>query len=284
MFHKLISKVKEWWYSKPTDQTEIDSKEISLKNAPKLENDEDNSSQLRSSIVSSFIEGLKVAMATMLSIFVPQFCAETGTTCTLQENFTNLTLFNEFVIAFNFITLGFFVWTAIIQNQREAYFISHLEESKDHPYNSLFVNLKNYPRISRRVQEYNKKLYIMSYITMIFFVLNVLFSSILIYNFFYDGFRSITTLIANVLLVSSRLFSIFDTTKQCREYKFMALSTIHQRPVSYNMIDEKYSIEPKTIGKYEMNIKIDAKQLKKMQRTNSIARMRSQSLPPLNKK
>jgi len=267
IFNTIKTKIKSW-FSTPASELspeEQASKEISLKNQPQ-EDDQDNQQQQLQSTFTSIIDGIKVAMATLLSIFVPQYCEDTQTTCTLQQNFSDLTMFNTFVIAWNFISLGLFVITSIVQNRREQYFISHLDESRRHPFNSLLDNTKAYPRIRRRIKEHNDSLYFWSYATFVFFILNILFSCILIFYYFYDGFRSATTLIANVLLVFSKLYFILQTTNECRGHRLMALSTLNTTPVSYNIIDENYSIEQVEKGKYQINIKIDEKAIRKMRK------------------
>jgi hypothetical protein len=82
------------------------------------------------SYLISILEAYKVFLACLLSIFVPQYCPETKTTCTLSENFSNLTMYNEFVIVFNFLTLGAFLYLYFIQNRRETYLITHLYVDK----------------------------------------------------------------------------------------------------------------------------------------------------------
>ena len=198
----------------------------------------ENDQQMTKNLFASFIEIAKVSMATLLSIFVPQFCENTGTTCTLAENFSDLSMFNEFVIAWNFITLGLFVRLSYIANKREAYLISHLDESREKPYNSLEENLYLYPKYIRRVREHNRSLKIITRITTYFFVLNIIFSCILIFYFFYDGFRSVSTLLANVLLVSNKLYLLHTICEDCNGTKTMALSTISLTPVSYNVVDK----------------------------------------------
>jgi hypothetical protein len=249
--------------------------EISLKDT-KLELSDDTD-QMISSFFTSFVDGIKVAMACLLSVFVPQYCDLSGTTCTLEENFVDLTSFNTFVLAWNFISLACFIYTAILQNKREAYFISHLEESREHAYNSLGKNLIAYPRIKRRVSEMNDQLYTWGIVTTCMFTMNILFSSILIFGFFYDGFRSITTLVANVLLVSTKLNTMITTLSECKQAKMLALSTIHVRPVSYNTVDVKYSKESFSTGKYQLHIAIDESTVKEMRRRNTVARHRQRS-------
>ena len=239
--------------------------------------DSENKKQIFNSVKNSFIEGVKCAFATLLSIFCPQSCGDH--TCTLYENFIDLTLFNEFVIAWNFITLGLIAYTTVLQNRREAYLISHLEESKEHAYNSLSVNCQQYPRILRKVKTMNDQLYNWSIATTIFFGLNVLFSALLVYVYFYDGFRSITTLIANVLLVTNKLYTLIEVCQECRGAKVMALSTLRQNPVSYNTIDDKYALPTESMRtNYVVGIKMNKAQLKKIHN----ARIRSQSLPARN--
>ena len=282
----VCTNIKSWLFTQyhkckkqkasPTHDTNTNTNtnEISLKNT-KL--DVSDNEQLMSSFFTTFVDGVKVAMASLLSVFVPQYCENSGTTCTLEENFTDLTTFNKFVLAWNFISLGCFIYTSILQNKREAYFISHLEESKEHTYNSLSTNLQAYPRIKRRVGELNQQLHTWSIVTTVIFSCNILFSSILIFNFFYDGFRSITTLLANVLLVSTKLHTMTTTLSECNAAKLLALSTIHTRPISYNTVDLKYSQEPMSTGKYKLHITIDDAAIKDMHTRNTIAKHRQRS-------
>ena len=200
----------------------------------------ENRNQLISTVFTTTIEGVKIVMATLLSIFVPQYCSDTKTTCTFSQNFEDLSSFNEFVIFVNFLTLALFVKLIFVQNKREAYLISHLDESKDYPANSLEDNIKSYPRILSRIKLHNRKLKKYTNSTIILFFFNVFFSSILIFYFFYDGFRSVSTLLSNVLLVSSKLYNLHKVSKECNAFKPLAMSSIHQTTISYNIPDKQY--------------------------------------------
>jgi hypothetical protein len=197
---------------------------------------------LVSGIFFSIIEGIRISMATLFSIFVPQYCEETGTTCTLKENFSNLSSFNEFVIFFNFLSLFFFSKLMYVINKREAYFISHLEESRDHSYNSLIDNLKSFPKVISRINNHNHSLKKWTIITLVTYILNLIFSCVLIFYYFYDGFRSVTTIIANLLLVSGKLHSLISIYKDCikNPQQPLALSVSKTAQVSYNVIDPVY--------------------------------------------
>ena len=234
----MLKRIKDFFWSKSQDKVQIEMTQV--KHQETKQQETSNRNEIVSSVFSSCIDLVKIAMATLLSIFVPQYCEETGTTCTLQENFSNLTKFNEFVIGWNFFTLGLFVGLTIVINKRETYLINHLDASKDHAFNSLSINCKDYPKILSRVKEHNNKLHFWTWFTIAAFIFNVLVSAILIYKYFYDGFRSVSTLLANVLLVSSKLYMLSDICKQCRQAKMLALSTITFIPSSFNVIDQKY--------------------------------------------
>ncbi len=243
------------------DEIKIDRK---LKRKESMIDITDNSKEKITSIGTSSIEMVKIAMATLLSIFVPQYCPETGATCTLEDNFVNLTKFNVLVIAWNFITLGYFIKLLIVSNRRESYFIKTLDQSHDEPYNSLVENMHLYPLVLRRVEQLNYEFRRTVYSTTFLFGFNILFSCILVFNDYYDGFRTATTLIANVLLVSQKLYSYHDLIKECCKPKQMALSAVFNKPISYNVIDDKFML-PADFKRYIA--KKRAKQMKKLKRS-----------------
>lgn len=196
--------------------------------------------EIISSILLSIIEGYKIWMACLLSVFVPQYCEETGTTCSLSDNFTNLNNYNKFVLAFNFFTLACFKLSFYFQNKREHYIITHLDVDPSKGDNTLEENMKNYGNILKRVQDHNKLCYSAIQYTTILFIMNSIFSSVLVIYYYYDGFRTITTLIANILLVVTKLYSYYSVTKECMGPKTLALSAFRNSPISYNVIDPDY--------------------------------------------
>lgn len=235
----LFKQCKDYFFpsEEPVKDVVID---IPNEDTFKLSSKKGDWKEISSTIFYSVLDGIKIIMATLLSIFVPQYCENTGTTCSLSDNFTDLTSFNVFVLFFNFLTLASYIKLIFVQNSREAYFISHLEESKDHPINSLEQNVKSYPRILYRVKKHNKKLLLYTRLVLYLMILNILFSCSLIYIYFYDGFRSITVMLSNILLISSKLYSLYTISNDCNGQKTLAYSTIHQSTVSYNIPDKKY--------------------------------------------
>jgi hypothetical protein len=190
------------------------------------------------------IEGFKVLLACMLAVFVPQACSDhtgNGThTCTFNENFRDLSDLNSFVLAWNFFTLCALSTFYYKQSKRETYLISHLEVNKNLPDFGLGDSLEKYEKIKNRVGDHNRGLYKWAGISIVLFLMNTVFSSVLIFAFYYDGFRSVTALITNVLLVVGKLFTTLDITYGCVNHKCLALSTVRSEPISFNDIDPEY--------------------------------------------
>lgn len=193
---------------------------------------------------STFVEGFKVLLACMLAVFVPQSCMDQGDkeahTCTFNENFSNLSDYNAFVLAWNFFTLIALSKFYHSQSKRETYLITHLEVNKNLADFGLDDSLKSYEKIRGRVHDHNGNVYRWCGISIVLFLMNAIFSSVLIFGFYYDGFRSVTALITNVLLVIGKLFSTLDITYGCVNHKCLALSTVRHEPISFNDVDPDY--------------------------------------------
>lgn len=198
--------------------------------------------EIVTSIVLGLIEAYKIWMACLLVVFVPQYCPDTKQTCTIQENFIDLNDYNKFVLAFNFFTLVLFKLTFYLQNKRELYIITHLDVDPSKGYDSLSENISNYLKIFQKITYYNNLCYKLILFTTVIFIINTILSTILL-CFFYDGFRTLTTLIANILLVTAKLYKAYEITKQCIGEKILALSYFRESPISYNVIDPDYKID-----------------------------------------
>lgn len=196
------------------------------------------------SYLSTFIECYKVFVACLLVVFVPQYCEESKSTCTLKENFTNLSRFNEFVLFYNFFTLGCFIYFYYLQSKRETYFITHLEVNPNKSDNSLKENLSDHSKILNKISLFNNSIYKIIKFCTVNFYMNVIFSSVLIFYYYYDGFRSVSTLITSVLLVSQKIYNVYSISNKClfneNQKQILALSLTQLEPVSFNDIDFNY--------------------------------------------
>lgn len=189
-------------------------------------------------LINFFGDGFKILMASLLSIFVPQNCGY-GDICSAEQNLSSLDDFNSFVVAFNFFTLATFGYLYYIELNRERWLISTFDH--DDTKNDVFLKTftDKYPIIFKTLEEKNhsyKKAY---FIILVVYLLNVLFSAILIYNFFYLDYRSITVLLTNVTLCWSKILRGLQLAKQCCKEN-LAYSFYNLKHISFNVMDKTY--------------------------------------------
>jgi len=195
-----------------------------------------------------FQEAFKVLVSCLLSIFVPQYCEETNTTCTIYQNFQDLSPFNIWVIIFNFMTLSIFIYLYWFESQREFYFIKKLDNDPNYPDDNLESTLahstddheelkKDKTEIKDTIGHLNLKYDKIISISITMFILNAIFSSLLIFIWFYDGFRSVSSMITNLLLISNKLYKNWSIVSSSK--KVSAVSTSLNEPISYNVLDKK---------------------------------------------
>ena len=207
----MICKIKNWYYSQNTQQS------VNV-------------------ITSFFSDSFSVVMASLLSVFVPQNCEDH--ICTLTENFSNLISFNVFTLAFNFLTLFFFLLLYIIELKREKYMINHFEYNSNMPEKHLLSYENEYPNIFQTFFKLNKHYYL-SY-KYLFFVynLNFLFSSILVLYYYYYDYRSVTVLLTNVLLCYKKIKKGYDVSEKSLKSK-LAYSYFNVVHLSFNDMEPK---------------------------------------------
>lgn len=199
-------------------------------------------------IGSLFAECFKVLMACLLTVFISQKCPETGETCTFKENFTDLNPANIVILILNFITLGSFTYLYWIETKRQFYFIKTLDVDKNLADNQLETELNNTvenKKILDTIYVLNSMQLKYVKITFGLFITNFILSAWLICFYFYDGFRSVTGLITNFLLVYKKLYDDRNVLINCKQT--IGLSTALTEPVCYNTLDEKIKERRKSL-------------------------------------
>ena len=219
-------------------------------------------------VVSFTSDAFKIFMASLLSVFVPQQCDDiqtnkdifietygnnpfantlNGTTnlvhvCTFKENFTNLIDYNTFVLAFNFITLCYFIYLYWIELRRERWMISHFDYDKEKPDENILTLKTDYPDIMEKLQKYNHK-YMLTYKYLhILYIANFLFSAILVLYFYYLDFRTITALITNTALCTNKI-RVGRNVAYSSYHNEHAFSFYNTKNISFNVIDPRFRIE-----------------------------------------
>jgi hypothetical protein len=198
--------------------------------------------------------GFKVMIATLLSIFVTQSCPlpnGNSEECSLYDNFTNLTRFNEGVIIFNFLTLGVFIGFYILEFYRENVCIKYLDIDENLPNNNLRIEIVQYPKIEKKLLTLNNHYHRYSIVLIFINIVNIVLSSILLSQF-YDGFKTVTGLITNIFLIAGKIYTALRISHKSVSELF-PYSAYMDEYIIFNTIDPDYK-QRKIMKKQNINV------------------------------
>lgn len=197
----------------------------------------DQDTRQRINVVTSFMsDGFKVIMASMLCVFVPQKCDDG--ICTLSENVTDLIAYNVFVLFFNIFTLFIFVILYCVELRREQWMISNFDYNEHLADLHLSTYKNEYQTLFQKLKKYNY-MYFMIYKTIrLIYVLNFIFSAVLVYHYYYLDYRSITVLLTNILLCWQKIIKGIEISKDSY-IGDLAYSYFNVKNLSFNTIDKK---------------------------------------------
>lgn len=154
-------------------------------------------------ILVSFTEGFKMVMATLLSIFVAQSC--NGNVCSFTDNLRDLNPYNVFILAYNFLTLGYFIYLYYIEIKREDWMIRHFDANEKLGEDNILQYKRTYPTVFNELDQYNAK-YARSYKIMLFlYTSNAILSGFLLFYYYFLDFRTVSGYLTNILLCSTKI-------------------------------------------------------------------------------
>ncbi len=241
-FRAKLSSIQEWYSSQDTQQN--------------------------ITVMTSFAsDAFKVVMASLLCVFVPQACTVeesnrsifesvmgdtqlalektingtqmTTHICTFHENFSNLIDYNSFVLAFNFFTLGYFIYLYTIELRREKWMIDNLDYDKEKTDDAILTLKESHPEIMEQLQTHNAK-YMRTYKYLhVIYTMNFLFSAVLVLYYYYLDYRTATTLVTNTILCSNKIRIGRELAIQSAKKDF-AYSFYNNKNISFNTIDASY--------------------------------------------
>jgi len=200
--------------------------------------------------VAVFADLFKLAMASMLSVFVPQLCPgnETATggpdnctdiivphDCSFEENFRCLVPFNQWALAINFICLGLLFLHYALVWRRELFFVHHFKESLEDGRLDLKETIKEYPTVAIRLHRLNVALFNISIAVIVLQIANLISSAYLVFWLYPNGYKTFTTYFTNLLLLSIVLWHCVQAGWLGMRHS-LAFSAIGFEPVSYNTI------------------------------------------------
>ena len=204
----------------------------------------DNRKEKCTTVMILGLEAFKVFMACMLSLFVSQKCDDH--VCNISDKFHDHTWENHTVLGFNFVTLVAFLIGYNIEYMREQYIIHHFNTNPKLSDHNIMKIISQEPNVQTQLLMWNKRFYYITLLSIGLGVVNFGASGLFICYYHYNGTRTLTSLVTNVLLVSNTVYSNYKISKKSHQ-KVFALSSSRLEPISYNDFDDKIKKNLKTV-------------------------------------
>jgi hypothetical protein len=186
--------------------------------------------------LSFLLEFYKISMGTLLIMFVPQMCYTKP--CTIVDNITMSTTWEMVCVVFNFISWISVLCLYVVELKREHYAIEFLDVECDKPNNFLDTEIENYPEIKNKITIINTKYNKIFRFSVLLNILNLILSTIVIYDN-YLGISTITAYSSYLILLCSKYYNVyFVSSKSLKEERMY--SGYMKTLVTYNTIDKDH--------------------------------------------
>ena len=200
-----------------------------------------------------FLQSYKVLMGSLLIVFVPQECD--NHVCSVVENLNNKNIFHQTCLYFSYISVFLFLTCYFIELKRENWCVEYLDINKDFSDNHLKNILDNRPELKKQIMTINNRYFISTRITMVFYVINLILSSI--YIFIRSlGLTTLTSYLSFVLLIVMKLNNAYLISADTK-YNDRLLSSYMSEYQSFNVIDRDHVIEDNENKDKDKGIKVD---------------------------
>ena len=195
-------------------------------------------------------QSYKVIMGSLLILFVPQKCEELIDTsssnsnneyesvvCSVSDNLHKTDdMFHNVTLGFNFLCVGLFLITYVVELRREHWCVKNLDINHDFPDNHLDDIIDQKPELKAELYKRNNRYFKITSITSFVYMINLLLSSIIIYDN-YIGVQAVTSYTSYVALILLKIYnSLFISYTSLKHEK--ALSGYITEFSSFNVFDE----------------------------------------------
>ena len=196
-------------------------------------------------------QSYKVIMGSLLILFVPQKCEDlldhSGSSdnsyvsdsviCSVSDNLNKKDdVFHHITLAFNFLCVGLFFMTYFVELRRENWCVQYLDINHDYPDNHLDEIIDRKPELKMILRKKNSRYFKITSITSVFYLINLILSSIIIYTN-YVGIQAVTSYMSYVVLILLKIYnSLFISYTSLKDDK--ALSGYITEFSSFNVFDE----------------------------------------------
>jgi hypothetical protein len=189
-------------------------------------------------ISNVLIELFRVITSSLMILFVPQKCG--SNICSLQQIITNDTNIKFCGLVINYITLFSFIILYCIEVWRENRLIKYLDVNPNMPTDSEYITtiMNILPQEKKeKILKSNKYYTIITYITIFFYIINVIISGIVI-NKAYLSNQTYATFITYVIFMITKLTNSYTVVNTGDENIFY--SAYLKVNVQFNDIDRNY--------------------------------------------
>lgn len=187
--------------------------------------------------ISVAAELYRLLSSSLLILFVPQECD--GHVCSLSENMVCDTPFYYVAISFNYFTLFSFLLLYTTEIIRENRMIKYLDVNANLPTDDKSVeeNIQLLPvEKKNKILSVDKYYQVVGYHCIITYVINVIFSSIIV-NDYYLNNQTTTAMITYILLMVTKLSSIYTIAHTDKNVFYSAYLKTN---VQYNDVDNDF--------------------------------------------
>ena len=199
------------------------------------EKTKDQDFQQRMNVASTLLlEIYRVLMGAFLVIFVPQKCGDN--ICSLSENINREDGLAKTAIGFNAITMFTFLMLYFVEVKRENKLINYLEVNRFTPVDNDSVGealQKLATEKKQSIWNYDGYYQTAGYISTGSFILNAIFSSIVIMNHYFDS-KTITVLLTNLLFMGLKVSDVYSTVNTKKNVFYSAYL---KNKVQFNDVD-----------------------------------------------
>ena len=201
------------------------------------------------------LQSYKVAMGSLLLLFVPRSCAD-NKLCTFRDNLDNRDYMNLPALCCNFITVLAFLIIYIVELKRENWFVNNFDSNHNTADNNLAIVLTtpNYLHLKKPLHYYNQLYYRVTVVTFFIYLINFILSNIILFKDDIFWKNGLTAYFSYILLILMKLYNCYYISLHSLENE-RALSGYMTEFTSFNVIDSDMIIENNE--KSEQSDKID---------------------------
>lgn len=183
-------------------------------------------------------QSYKVIMGSLLTLFVPQECPESETNiCSLHDNINKYDdTFHNVALGFNILCVALFFGTYYVELKRENWCVEHLDINPEFPDNHLDDIIDTKPQLKLELRKHNSRYFKSILLTSSVYSVNLLLSSIVIYNN-YVGIQAVTSYLSYVALILLKIYNSLSVSYDSLKNE-KALSGYITEFSSFNVFDQ----------------------------------------------